>query len=639
VHTHAAHGTPATRTLGWALLSLLVLAISAAVPQMASASSIIQTTGFESGSLSANGKGLALSMGGATPAPTIVSSPVRNGNYALHEEAAGLDNVKYSVNSSKTMTVRFGVYFEQFPTIVAAQNAADVHVDTTACPGASANARPFKLKISNTGQLSLVISDYASGATVGSVTGPTIALNTWHYIDMSVDISDPGGTWTNQWSVDGVAQPTSTGPGTSAGACTIKDLEVGTSTSGYSWIADYDDLTLSTALADYPIGDGQVLGYPVMATGTHAIATAGDYAYSVNNGGAWTNITTAENNTTPGSSPDIDDWPLLTTGSIDLVRQSGGLANWLEYKVADTPLGENPRAVEVVGGFREAATGTNNITVNAMSGASSATAINNDPSGGTTSVNYFASALTTAPGGAAWTPTLFNGLNLRLQSSDFAPAVWTDSLMVEADFPPATNPTITVGPSTVNDCPGTTVSWSTDQSGTSEVWYDTVSHGAGLPATYAFNSVDTTLTGPAHAVSLAGLTPGTTYYYKVQTKNGAGLPVYSAEASFVAAQPAAPLTAYTADLNAQPGTTNAANITVPTPHFSFVNNSGCTIDRQRVRTWTDLLDSSVKGLWHLDGNVADSSSVGNNMTLGGAGQTPTYVTSSASSALGQQPAL
>ncbi|MCW2925386.1 MAG: putative haloacid dehalogenase-like hydrolase family protein, partial [Thermoleophilia bacterium] len=190
-------------------------------------------------------------------------------------------------------------------------------------------------------------------------------------------------------------------------------------------------------------------------------------------------------------------------------------------------------------------------------------------------------------------------------------------------FDDTTNPTITAAATRSTNCTGTTFSWSTDESGTSEVWYDTVSRGAGLPATYASNVVDPTITGLSHSVVATGLVPGTTYYYKVQTKDGAGNAVYSAEASFVAGL-AAPGPSWTADADAQVGALQAPDISASSPHFSFVNNAGCSVDRQRVKVVSDPMDTNVTGLWHLDGTGADASPTGAPIVLGGGSTAPTF---------------
>jgi hypothetical protein len=83
--------------------------------------------------------------------------------------------------------------------------------------------------------------------------GPTLALNTWYYVDVSVDTS--GTTWQMRWSVNGGAQTTSS---YNVGVTrTTSALAVGLfGSTGTNSIMDFDDVMVTSNLGDYPIGDG-----------------------------------------------------------------------------------------------------------------------------------------------------------------------------------------------------------------------------------------------------------------------------------------------------------------------------------------------------------------------------------------------
>jgi hypothetical protein len=71
----------------------------------------------------------------------------------------------------------------------------------------------------------------------------------------------------------------------------------------------------------------------------------------------------------------------------------------------------------------------------------------------------------------------------------------------------------------------------------------------------------------------------------------------------------APAALYTAasSVAAQAGATNPTGIATATPWFSLVNRDTSTVDKYGAEVWSDLNDSKVLGLWHLDqsGTTAD----------------------------------
>lgn len=62
----------------------------------------------------------------------------------------------------------------------------------------------------------------------------------------------------------------------------------------------------------------------------------------------------------------------------------------------------------------------------------------------------------------------------------------------------------------------TTITWTTDDPATSRVIYDTVSHVLGAAPNYGYanSTVEDSTKVTAHSVNIAGLTAGTTYYYR-----------------------------------------------------------------------------------------------------------------------------
>ncbi|MCW2924665.1 MAG: Fibronectin type domain protein, partial [Thermoleophilia bacterium] len=524
---------PRGRVLAAAACWLLLLAL---LPAAAGATSFYEVTGFESGTLSPNGGGIAASTGGGVG---IVTAPVRHGTYALHADATSASgaSAKFAAGGSR-MVGRLGFRIAQLPTS-GGQSIFDTHTAT-----GNANTRPFRLTLDAAGVLTMQ-SVGTGGTGVDTASGATITANTWHYVDVDVNIATT--TWTVAWRVDGAVQPPLSG--TSPAASTFLDAQLGTTATTYDYIADYDDFVLSSAAADYPIGDGQVVGMRPVATGTHSVAATGDYATSTNNGGVWTSIVAAADQlSSPGSAALLDDWPIAPTGSPDLVRQTAGVTDFLEYRLGPHRVNGAPRAVSVLGAFREATNSptANSVDVDARSGASTAPVFTGNPGGSTGTVNYFSGVLNTAPGGAAWTHGRLSGLVLQLGSADPSPAVWTDGLQVEADFPIAagadvtapTNPataaiydvdvTATADRDGSNDGTNLTASWGVGADGGSGVrdydWcFSTVSTGCtAIPGTGTVGFGNTTR--QAAAVATPTLASGTIVYSCVRTYDNAGNP-------------------------------------------------------------------------------------------------------------------
>lgn len=79
----------------------------------------------------------------------------------------------------------------------------------------------------------------------------------------------------------------------------------------------------------------------------------------------------------------------------------------------------------------------------------------------------------------------------------------------------AAGPTITNVSATSSTSTSATVTWTTNEAATSQVFY-------GLTSSFGSNTTETTATSTSHTVSLTGLTASTTYYYYVRSKNAAG---------------------------------------------------------------------------------------------------------------------
>lgn len=184
-----------------------------------------------------------------------------------------------------------------------------------------------------------------------------------------------------------------------------------------------------------------------------------------------------------------------------------------------------------------------------------------------------------------------------------------------------TTPTITVAPAVSSECTRQVVTWTTSESGTTELHWGPTSQATA--AAYANHEVDTVITGPKKRVVLTTAAPNTMYYYRVQTKDGAGNTVTSGEGSFT--QRRCATTQFTGLTAAQSGSPNPTDISTASPRMSWVNGSGMGIDRQRVQVLTTPLDD-VHGLYRMEANGNDASGEGRTLVLGTAGAAPTTIT-------------
>lgn len=196
-----------------------------------------------------------------------------------------------------------------------------------------------------------------------------------------------------------------------------------------------DDLLISSATSDYPLGPGNIQGFVPNADGTHTAAA-----------GAIVKGTTG---TPVGANLGTDTWqwlngrPILggATDNTRLVNQQTNDTGYAEVAFEDWSLpggGANgPRAVEVLIVRREAATTAGNSTFKLNDNGTENTILAFSGAGSTTDV-YFTKQYATAPStGVAWTLTLFNGVRFRFgYSSDANPDQYCRGVMIEAEFQP-----------------------------------------------------------------------------------------------------------------------------------------------------------------------------------------------------------
>jgi len=290
------------------------ISVNTATVIAAPTTGMVYATGFEHATASVAGSGI-FTGAAATTAPTFPTSLVRNGARSMRcqPSASTCSNEINAVNGATIVVSRFAISIGALP------SADEVVYETKT----SAAGKSMRVGISSTGQI------FADGdnnvAIVGRQNGPTLALNQWYVIDLRVTLP-ASTTWTTDWSVDGVAQTqmVTTATMTASQTATLQRIGVlGQSIFGAGNVPGnvtgdvaFDDLAISTATTDYPIGPGKALGYVPSLSGTHVNPV--NFSYSIDNG------------TTPLAIPGPDltthllltDWPIDSSATATALLQS-----------------------------------------------------------------------------------------------------------------------------------------------------------------------------------------------------------------------------------------------------------------------------------------------------------------------------
>jgi len=269
-------------------------------------------------------------------------------------------------------------------------------------------------------------------------TGVTVSTSTTYYVDVRVNSS--ANPWLVDVQVSGAAcGQRSTAAGADTGASAVRmGFAINTTTA----TATFDDFTLSTTSADYPIGDGFVNQFIPASDGTHNVAGAADFQRTLTG----TDIL----NATTTAFQLIDDIPLESGASVDWINMIAppNATDYVECIFGPAPgistPTSAPRAVEVIAGIHQAGTGTGNMEIRLNDNGTTDAVYTATTVAGVTSVVFKRKHYATAPSGGAWTVTSgngnFNNIRVRFGSPaavDANPDQYLDGIMIEADFPPS----------------------------------------------------------------------------------------------------------------------------------------------------------------------------------------------------------
>ena len=139
-------------------------------------------------------------------------------------------------------------------------------------------------------------------------------------------------------------------------------------------------------------------------------------------------------------------------------------------------------------------------------------------------------ALTASPYSLSWDPTTVAAGNhtLTAVATDTSSNTATSTAVGISTLGVTVPPAISAVASSVNSSSAATVSWTTDQTSSSQVAY-------GTTGAYGSSTTLNTAMTVAHSVALSGLAAGTTYHYQVKSVNASGQQSASGDYSFTTA--------------------------------------------------------------------------------------------------------
>lgn len=356
--------------------------------------------GFETGRVfGGHASGIALAANAAAISATTTNA--RNGAYGMRLTATGGATYAqrlFNTNVQPVSVMRFAVQLQSLPSM-------DVEL--------------AKIGPSSGGQLAFGYNAATNAFTVqlgaGTAVDSTMPVSAgqWYVVDLRIDMSSAS-LWTADWRVDGVAQASRSLA--AAGTGSFYAMWLGSTQSGDVYTAYYDDVAMTRAAADYPLGDGKVLALKPAGMGNSV--NVGDFT---NEDGQSVNAFVWQR---------VDDVPM--SGSTDYVQQIfTGPTSYLEFRLEQT----TETCIRMVEGHEMNNMGNssqNNHGKTVLAdGAVERTIFDGTMTAQAANAEYVKSAAI-MPGGSRWTQTALNNAVLRVgYSTDASPVPRWDALLVE----------------------------------------------------------------------------------------------------------------------------------------------------------------------------------------------------------------
>lgn len=377
--------------------------------------------GFELGADSgASGEGGVSTTSGLTGTASIVTSPVRSGEYSLRVNPTTTgtgyfqlfgfnvigNGVKLAFNSATTY-VRF--YF-RYATLPASNDEEIVSINQT-----SSATQKCSLRINSTGNLVLYDSVLAQ---IGSTGSTVLSANTWYIIEISV-ASGLTAAVEVKLGIDGGSESVEISGTGNTDSTNAGNVQFGKANNRNSQTVDffYDDIAISDSA--YP-GPGKILRMDIDGDGTNVSWTIGagagsdyqnidDYASQADNDGDTTYLTTSTN-----------------TNSQDAAFESAATAG----------ISGTVNVVKVITVARdESQILSYNISVVTSDGTTSTSSVD-----GTNAYTLRGIILSDPPGSpTSWTTTILGGIQVRItHAQSQARPLRCTAMSVMVDFTPDT---------------------------------------------------------------------------------------------------------------------------------------------------------------------------------------------------------
>lgn len=272
--------------------------------------------------------------------------------------------------------------------------------------------------------------------TLGA-SGFSVTTGVWYRLDVKVDLTN------NPWLIDVSVDGTALGQVTNAVAGTnFTQVRVGPEANNNTSDIFYDDIIVSNTSGDYPLGAGKVQHFVPTADGTHNVAGTGDFQRTLTG----TDIL----NATTTAYQLVDDVPLDSGAGTDYINMLAP-PNDTDYVECifgpapgiSTPTA-GPRAVEVIGGDRQSATGQGSMQIRMNDNGTQNSFLQRVAAVGVTTIRFTRKHYATAiAGGGAWViggggNGDFTDLRVRFGSPsgslDVNPDQYFTGIMIEAEF-------------------------------------------------------------------------------------------------------------------------------------------------------------------------------------------------------------
>jgi hypothetical protein len=268
------------------------------------------------------------------------------------------------------------------------------------------------------------------GATDGA-SGVAVVADTWYLIDCVCDVNS--GTRTMDVRVNGTAAAQASA---AVAASTVASWRIGknTDTTVANGTIRFDNVVISETLADYPLGEHEVLKMSPNGDGTHSF-TANDFI----RGDAGAAILVSDTDVWQL----VDDVPFGVSGTTDSVQQNViRTTSYVEFELEPAPQAIDAWAIQVHGMYDADGTGADTSALKLNDGGT-ISALFAPPQGDVSNVappstndTFLTHCRATAPSGGVWTQAKLNALKLQWGfAGDVTGSPIVHALMVEVAYP------------------------------------------------------------------------------------------------------------------------------------------------------------------------------------------------------------